>query len=1122
VHVLCGPAGSGKTARLRQRWLDRARRAPGEALWLGPTRRAVEEVRAEILREAGSLVGVQMLAFADFLDQIVRHSDPTARPLSDVQRRLLTADLLATLHSAGRVHHFERVLEMRGFGEGLLGLFEELRRAGITPAAFATAAEQTGAKGNPCAAIYAAYDRELSRGRLFDHEGRAWHARDLLQRGRRRPFQAVKAVFLDGFTDFTPAQSGVLAVLAETMEEVWISLPDEAGDERAELFSRPRQTLRQLELLREPTASASRHPEAPSRETNGEGEKQLSLFPPSTDDESDSAARTRWHVERLTNSPAAPGLPAGLVHLERQLFRPPRRVETSADATGVEIVEAPGILGEVRLVARRIKALLLRGVAANAILVISRDSSAYADSVREVFDEYGIPADIEGTEPLTRNPAITLLLRALRLRDDDWPFAEVTALLRHTYFRPKWEELAEAPELPQKAEALLRLLGEPRGREAYLRAIDRWAREQQPGLEDEQAEESRRRRTHELASQCGPFLHRFFRIRDDTPDRASLADHTANVRHLADDLGITEMAARHRADRAALELLLEELDRWAEHGPAGTLDRKTFLRRLVALAGATGLPRTPSGSGRVRVLSAKQARHLGADFVFLVGLGERGFPHLTPSPSLFDEAERQALQPIGLPPSGAADLLLDEMLLFYQVVTRARLQLVLSYPAVDERGHALLPGSFLSAVLACFQPGVVPVERRSMLIEGYDRDTPLSANEFRVRIATACRNGKIAGRLPGDLGANLADALDLFRRRFRDREHNPYDGLFRDPAVIADVARVFGPERIFSPTALEDYVACPFKFFLRHALHLEPLSEPREEIAVTRRGQALHRALARLHRQLREDAVHLPTDAVVPRARDEMARAVEEDIRRAPSLAAQELWRLEGQRLLRLAGRYGDQWQRFVDPWLEKGIAPQPYHFEIDFGLPSPDGNEIHGPLVIRVDGVEIRISGRIDRVDMAELSDGTAGFWIIDYKTGSSAHHTGSDLAQFRRLQLTLYALAVEEVLLADRKARPLGLAYWLVGEKGPKVALPARTEILWLTETTKWRAVRETLQGWVTSLVSHIRAGAFQLQPRSDKCTETCAYGQICRITQARAVSKPGLLELPVQMTPIPEDKA
>jgi RecB family exonuclease len=790
-----------------------------------------------------------------------------------------------------------------------------------------------------------------------------------------------------------------------------------------------------------------------------------------------------------------------------------RSVEVADSAAGVELVEAPGALGEARMVARRVKTLLLDGVAADDVLVVLRDVEPHADLLREVFAEYGLPLDVEGTEPLLRNGAVAALLRAVRLPEEDWPFAGVTALLRNTYFRPAWPEAAGDPETAHKAEALLRLLGEPRGREAYLAAARRWAEQVQPGLEDEQAEESRRRRTHDLARHCAAFLPRFFRAWEGAPAHAPAADHAAWLRRLADDLGITRAAAEDAADRAALARFWHEVECWLAR-PGRPLDRKTFHRRLAALASCAGPARTPRSGGRVRVLGAEAARHLGAEHVFLMGLGERGFPRLALPPTLLDESERQAFKQGGIDVAAAADLLPSEMLLFYQLVTRPRRGLVLSYPAVDERGQALLPSSFLLAVLDCFKPGAVRTMRRRMLTEGYDSDEPLSLAELRVRRAGSVSDGRafpVADASGSSTLANLRDAAELVRRRFHERQYNPYDGSFRDAAVIGEVTRLFGPERVFSPTALEDYVACPFRFFLKHVLRLEPLEDPKEEIEVTRRGQAFHRALARLHRGLKEQGVHRPDDTVREQVLREIDAAVQEDVSRAPSAASKELWRIEGRRLLRVAGGYGGQWDRFLGPWLEKGVQPTPHFFEVDFGLTGPDGAAPHGPLVLRADDVEVRVSGRIDRVDVAELADGV-GFWVIDYKTGRSAHYTSTDLAEFRRLQLTLYALAVEEVLLVDRGARPLGLAYWLVADTGPKVALPAsRNHLVWLDEARHWREVRAKLEAWVTRLATNIRRGNFPLAPRSEHCTDVCPFGQVCRIAQSRAVTKEGMLPLP-----------
>jgi ATP-dependent helicase/nuclease subunit B len=1056
-----------------KRLRERAAEAPGSVLWLAPTGRAVEALRGRLLNEASIPGRPRLHTFHEMLQEIVRANDPAARLLSGVQRRLLTEDLVAGLAADGRLAHFAGVADTHGFTDGVLGLLADLQRNAVPVERFEEATASAGPKERQCAHLYAQYQGELRRQHLHDADGVAARAGDLLREGLRQPFAEVRAMFVDGFGDFTRPQHDILELLSEWVEELWIVLPDEESGQRADLFARPRATMERLRKLR---------PE----------------------------------VEWLTSADV--DRPAGLTHLERQIFNPIRTLQRAEDSTGVSRIEAPGVLGEVRLVVRRIKKLLRDGVGADDVLVVLRDVSPYADILTEVFDEYAVPVEVDGTEQLTRNPAISVLLRALRLPDDDWPFAGVTALLRNTYFRPLWPEATDRSDMAQRAEMLLRLLGEPRGRHAYLTAITAWAEKQEPGLEDEQAEESLRRRKHELAKECAPFLQRFFQVWEAAPAKAPLAEHLAWLRLFAHDVGVTREAEEDDRDAAALDQLWREVGHWLEreerrHGPGGrTLDRKTFLRRLTALAAESSLPRSPAGPGRVRVLSANQARHLEADYVFILGLGERSFPRLTPPLSLFDDQERQILQSADID-FGAGDLLPEEMLLFYQVASRARRELILSYPAVDQRGQELLPSSFLLAVRACLHPDAFKgkVEQRRMLIQGID-DEPLSAAEIRVR---AAKNYKAGGlddpALPTDLRANLQDAGKLFENRFESKYHNAYDGLLRNPAVVGELTSIFGPERIFSPTALEEYISCPFKFFLHHVLHLEPLEEPSEEIEVTRRGQAYHRAMARLHRKLKASGVHGPTDAVTQDVTREMTEAVEEDVRRAPSPAAKELWRLEGRRLVRTAERYVAQWRKFLKPWLERGVSPQPDLFEADFGLPTADGSPPVGPLVVRIDDVEVRVSGRIDRVDLVELDDGV-GFWIIDYKTGRSGHYTGKALSEYSRLQLTLYALAVEEVLLAGRAARPLGLAYWLEGEGGPKVALPGRAAAQWLDDGSRWRTIREDLRQWVAVLVRNIRQGNFVLQPREENCTQTCSFGQTCRITQARGVGKEGMLSLPL----------
>jgi ATP-dependent helicase/nuclease subunit B len=300
---------------------------------------------------------------------------------------------------------------------------------------------------------------------------------------------------------------------------------------------------------------------------------------------------------------------------------------------------------------------------------------------------------------------------------------------------------------------------------------------------------------------------------------------------------------------------------------------------------------------------------------------------------------------------------------------------------------------------------------------------------------------------------------------------------------------------------------------LQNVLHLEPLEDPSEEVEYSRRGSAFHRALARFHQRAKAGDPFVGSD--LPNTlTEELVRQIEQAVGeyavRAPSRATAELWKLEGKRLERAARRYRNHWSAFRAPWHQRNAIPTPRHFEASFGVTGGEGAP---PLVLTIGDIEVRIGGYIDRVDLVQIEE-TIGFWVIDYKTGRTAYYHASHVARLEKLQLPLYALAVERVLLKDSRARPLGLAYWLVTDTGAKSMLPAgrNAALAWIDNAEAWPKFSKQLEEWVARIVTHIRAGDFPLAPRSETCTDTCAFGCVCRIAQSRNTGKVFALELPV----------
>ena len=63
------------------------------------------------------------------------------------------------------------------------------------------------------------------------------------------------------------------------------------------------------------------------------------------------------------------------------------------------------------------------------------------------------------------------------------------------------------------------------------------------------------------------------------------------------------------------------------------------------------------------------------------------------------------------------------------------------------------------------------------------------------------------------------------------------------------IAAKFGADYPFSPSQLESYIFCPFQFYLRYVLKLEPVDERDElEEDFTERGSRIHRLLELLER----------------------------------------------------------------------------------------------------------------------------------------------------------------------------------------------------------------------------------------------------------------------------------
>ncbi len=464
-------------------------------------------------------------------------------------------------------------------------------------------------------------------------------------------------------------------------------------------------------------------------------------------------------------------------------------------------------------------------------------------------------------------------------------------------------------------------------------------------------------------------------------------------------------------------------------GPVALREVQRVLQdRLVELV----VPATGRRYGKVLVAAIDAARGLAFDVVFVPGLAERMFPQkLVEDPLLPDRVR----EPLALPTRETR--LGEERLALRLAIGAACGKAILSYPRIDLfEGRPRVPSFYGLEVLAAAEgrlPGFDELGRRADVTGAarvgwpapVERLDAIDEAEHDLVLLQGLVGG--TGTAPKGAAAYLLDAnphlgraLRFRARRWTVKAWKAADGLIAETEAGKAALAAHGLEkRSFSPTALEQLAACPYRFVLKTIARLEARETPApiEEIGPLERGSLVHEIQYELLGELRAakalpvrddrglppggsaaegrrggidlDAARARLDAVIERVaaryHDELAPAIE------------RVWS-DGIGQIRADLR---EWlRRMVDsPWL-------PSKFELAFGMIDRGGRDpasVDAPVMLDA-GISLR--GSIDLVEQqGELMRAT------DHKTGKAKVEDGSVIAGGTSLQPVLYALVLEKL---------------------------------------------------------------------------------------------------------------
>jgi RecB family exonuclease len=754
----------------------------------------------------------------------------------------------------------------------------------------------------------------------------------------------------------------------------------------------------------------------------------------------------------------------------------PSKAPLPVEPGRVVVVSASGARDEAWAAAKEVLRLLGEGVPAHEIAVVARSLEPYRLALAEVFAAEGLPLDLSCGEPVLRHPPAKAALDLLTLRERDFPARTIEDLAGSPYF---------TAADPRRAARWRRLVDALGIRAGWLQ----WRGKLEPRI-------------------GGPVELRPHRVREGLAGELIPAEDAKAlwgfISGLREKLGAPPVTWSFRAGEARA-ILAAHLRLPADASPAERDAEAAVHDALEELSGFDRLGESCSwenfldaferklsrvtrdaGDGRlgVRALDAMDARGQRFGAVVLIGLKEKLFPRqVLEDPLLRDGARAVLRHPAGYWIGRKASGHEEERLLFYLAVSAAKERLVLIYPRSDEAGKASVPSTYLREL--CRAAGLpAPGEEDTRRVPRQPAERLRSSPAELLTPREAAMLAVLEGGSP-DPALDAADLTEGLGRvaALNDRgAAGEYDGLTRP--IAAELAKL--KKSGLSPTALDLYATCPFRFFAARVLGLGDREEgsDRGELTPQARGLVYHAVLERFYSALPE-AEWLGKKDWGPVFDAAAAVVFGENDWRALGIYPL-LW--ESARI-DMSARLRDFIQWDLERLRAAKVRPRLYETRLQGGPPegAPGG---------------VPWKGVADRIDADEAG---LTFRVVDYKTRSGARwkNLAKQAAAGDLHQLPFYAELAGAVIGEGRAFGGAELLFLEV-EEGEERSAALTAE--------DWGLARGPFLKILAERVEAIASGRFPIRPEDGErghCS-WCEFPTVCR--KAHAPSRARGLRSPV----------
>jgi ATP-dependent helicase/nuclease subunit B len=821
------------------------------------------------------------------------------------------------------------------------------------------------------------------------------------------------------------------------------------------------------------------------------------LFVPYLDDDK---VFSSWHLEDDVASTSERLFPPERMAQMSGLFSSDEKVDVTEWVT---LDRYRDQLEEVRRVAQGVQGLIASGTRPNDIAVLLPMRRSAAPLIREVFSDFEIDIEMDIGVSLAESPVVQAVIDVLEVPHSHFRQDALVRMLASPYLRARVVP-GEEPVSSFNVDRLSREANVVEGRASWparFRAlVEKFEAEAaSPDVPDWRRQQFERKvlEVQEVSRRVEMLLDRLAVL----DQERTVGEHVRALRTTLHDLEMDQHlhGSDHELSRRegkALRLFLNVLDRLETSSLLSPM--QVPLAKFIAMLKASALDVTfRPGLERKEAVTVAGLRS-GAlrifKHIFIPGLVEGDVPKLDLRHPFLGAEEAQRL---GL--LSNRDILRQERYYFLMALLSAKEAAHLSW-AESVDGENVIPSSFVERVRQVWKTGALPKE-----------DLNLSRTGAQMGLGKT-----VAGQVPLN-GAwlewcivppsSLIERINVERCARREGYCTAHDAVLSDdPEIVARMSKLH-LEKAYSASMLEDYALCPFRYYMRNILGLEPIEEVSEDIQARDLGSLFHETAFRFYSARRDRGEVKVTSKNLELAKAEMRAIAEEECK--PFSFASPAWNASKRRLL------GEEdFPGWLGLFLENEAADplpglEPGHFELWVGMrlnrsrSDPSSLERFAEVELGVgDPSRVRFRCKVDRVDL----DGKGGFFVIDYKTGKNPPGP-KDIEEGLALQIPLYILALEAVT----GMHGIGGAYYTIGTAQDTKVVPVMGDesVRAMTKRRLDPDLRRQLRqsaAFTQLYIQGMMSARFHPAARTDLCPSSCDFRHMCRFNEMRVIDMGG----------------